>query len=214
MINNSRSLNISQVIIPILGDLYSWGKSYIHNLLKPGMYEVLDYESTLEIFDIEGKEAVFSKTEEVKFLQNNIIAFQDQAWGDGKILIDYQCSPGIPVDFYRSGHKTHILVSLRNVKQKDDQTKFNIQWKIKNGFLKSYGFWATDINHFTQKMKINIIFPKDRPPLKIMTVESNRKRSKGLPKEKLTQLPDKRWQVSWEKQNPRLHDHYILKWEW
>jgi len=214
MISNSRSLDISQVIIPILGDFYSWGKSYIHTLLKPGMYEVLNYESTLEILDTDGKEAVFSKTEEVKFLQNNIIAFQDQAWGDGKILLDYQCSPGVPVDFYRSGYKMHILISLRDVKQKDNQTKFNIQWKIKNGFLKTDGFWATDINHFTKKMKMDIIFPKDRPPIRVIIVESNRKRSKELPKEKLAQLPDKRWQVSWEKQNPRLHDHYILKWEW
>ena len=214
MINDSRSFNVSQVIIPILGDLYSWCKSHIHNLLKPGMYEVLDYESTLEILDTDGKEAVFSKKEEVKYLQNNIIAFQDQAWGDGKILIDYQCSPGVPVDFYRSGHKTYILISLRDVKQKDNKTKFNIQWKIKNGFLKSDGFWVTDINHFTQKMNINIIFPRDRPPTRVMMVESNRKRSKELPKEILTQLPDKRWQVSWERLNPRLHDHYILKWKW
>ena len=214
MINNLRSFNVNQVIIPILGDFYSWGKSYIHNLLKPGMYEVINYESTLEILDTDGKEAVFSKKEEVKFLQNNIIAFQDQAWGDGKILIDYQCSPGLPVDFYRFGHKTHILISLRDIMQKDGRAKFNIQWKIKNGFLKFDGFWATDINHFTQKMKINIIFPKDKPPIKVMMVEPNRKRSKELQKEILTQLPDKRWQVTWEKKNPRLHEHYILKWDW
>ena len=214
MINNLRSFNVNQVIIPILGDFYSWGKSYIHNLLKPGMYEVINYESTLEILDTDGKEAVFSKKEEVKFLQNNIIAFQDQAWGDGKILIDYQCSPGLPVDFYRFGHKTHILISIRDIMQKDGRAKFNIQWKIKNGFLKFDGFWATDINHFTQKMKINIIFPKDKPPIKVMMVEPNRKRSKELQKEILTQLPDKRWQVTWEKKNPRLHEHYILKWDW
>ena len=82
-------MNVSQVIIPVLGDLYSWGKAAIHNLLKPGMYEVINYDSTLEILDTDGKKAVFSKTEEVKFLQNNIIAFQDQAWGDGKILLNY-----------------------------------------------------------------------------------------------------------------------------
>ena len=205
---------LEQLLIPILGDIYSWGKSYIHNLLKPGMYEVLNYESTLEIIDSKGKEATFLKTEEIKFLQNNIIAFQDQAWGDGKILLDYQCSPGVPVDFYRLGHKTYILISLRDLKQEDDRTKFNIQWKLKNGFLKSDGFWVTDINHSTQKIKTQIIFPKDRPPIKILLVESNHKRSMELPREILAQLPDKRWQVTWEKQNPRLLEHYILKWEW
>ena len=35
-----------------------------------------------------------------------------------------------------------------------------------------------------------------------------------LDEKNLTQLPDKRWQITWEKKNPRLHEHYILKWEW
>ena len=178
------------------------------------MYEVLNYETTLVILDNKGKDAIFTKNEEVRFLQNNVIAFQDQAWGDGKILINYKCSPGVPVDFYRSGHKTHILISLRDVKQKGDRAKFNIKWKIRNGFLKSNGYWATDINHITKKIKVNIIFPEDRMPVKIMKVETNRQKIRELQKEAFIQMPDKCWQITWEKLNPRLYEHYILKWEW
>ena len=203
-----------QLIIPILSDIYQWGKSYVQRLRKPGMYEVLNYESTIEILDPKGKQAIFSKVEELKILQDNVIAIQDQAWGDGKILLDYQCTPGVPVDFYRSGHKTYILISLRDVKQKGDQTNFQVQWKIKNGFLKPMGYWATDVNHYTQNIKISIIFPEKNPPLKLILVESNRQRTRELSREVLTQLPDNRWQVVWEKCNPRLHEHYILKWEW
>ena len=203
-----------QLIIPILSDLYQWGKSYVQKLRKPGMYEVMNYESALEILDPKGKQAIFRKVEELKFLQDNVIAIQDQAWGDGEILDDYQCSPGFPVDFYRSGHKTHVLISLRDVKQKRDQVKKNIQWNIRNGFLKSNGYWATDINHYTRKMKVTILFPKERPPIRVVMVESNRKKSKELQKDALTHLPDKRWQVTWEKSNPSMNEHYILKWEW
>jgi len=214
MNNNSSSLDIGQVIIPILGDLYKCGKSYIQNLVKSGMYNVIKYETTLELFDKKGKSATLSKIEEVRFLQNNIIAFQDQAWGDGKILLGYQCSPGFPVDFYRSGHKTYILISLRDVKQKDDRTTFNIQWKIKDGFRKKNGFWATDVNHYTQVIKTNIIFPEERPPLRLSIIESNCQKTKELSRDSLTQLPDKRWQATWKKHDPKVHEHYILKWEW
>ena len=214
MLLNTNVGGLDQLFFTLLGDLYSWGKSTIQRLTKPGMYEVLNYETTLEILDRKGKEAILTKTEEVKFLQNNIIAFQDQAWGRGKILIDYQCTPGFSVDFYQFAHKTYILISLRNVMQKGDITKFEICWKINDGFKKPNGFWATDINHFTKVMKVNVIFPKERPPLKLMTVESNRQLTKELQKDVITQLPDKRWQVTWEKQNPRLYEHYILKWEW
>jgi len=115
--------NLNQLILPILGDIYGLGKTCLQRFAKQGMYEVLRYETTLELLDVKGKESIFTKKEEVKFLQNNIIAFQDQAWGSGKILLDYQCSPGIPVDFYQFAHKTYILISLRSVVKKGDITK-------------------------------------------------------------------------------------------
>ena len=83
-----------------------------------GFCEVLEYESTLELKDALGKRATFHKREKIRYLQDNVIAYQDQAWGDGKILIGYRCSPGRPVDRYRSGHKTYLLISRREVKNK------------------------------------------------------------------------------------------------
>jgi hypothetical protein len=50
-----------------------------------GMYEILDYDSTLDLKDAQGKTAVFNRHQRVKFLQDHIIAFQEHAWGDGKI---------------------------------------------------------------------------------------------------------------------------------
>ncbi len=67
-------------------------------LADEGMYEVLEYESVLELKDDVGKEAKFRKRELVRYRQNNIIAYQDHAWGDGEILIDYRCTPGVVVD--------------------------------------------------------------------------------------------------------------------
>jgi len=211
---NNNLGGLDQLLIPLLGDLYGWGKSFIQKITKPGMYEVLNYETTLEILDTKGKDAILTKTEEVRFMQNNIIAFQDQAWGRGKILIDYKCKPGIPVDYYQFAHKTFIVISLRDVMQKGDITKFEIGWKIRNGFGEPSGFWSTDINHFTKRIKVNVIFPEERPPSSMGTVENNCQKNKEMPKDALVKLPDKRWQISWIKQNPRLYEHYVLKWEW
>jgi hypothetical protein len=86
---NSLAGGTDQFILALISDLYGWGKSFIQKITMPGMYEVVNYETTLEILDAKGKAAILTKIEEVRFLQNNIIAFQDQAWGDGKILKDY-----------------------------------------------------------------------------------------------------------------------------
>lgn len=193
-----------------------WGiiNKWIHNHPNIGMYEVKEYESTLELKDTKGKLAFVSKNEKVAYLQDHIIAYQDQAWGDGKILQGYRCSPGYPVDFYRLGHKTQILISLRDVRNKGDSDVFKIQWKMKNGFLLKNGFWATEINHNTRRLKVNIIFPMNRPPRNVLLVEQDKQRSIELGNTAISQLPDERWLVYWEKSQPHLFESYILKWEW
>ena len=69
-------------------------------------------------------------------------------------------------------------------------------------------------NRSTDNLKVKIIYPKNRPPIRAWVVERNKRKIIGLDEKNLTQLPDKRWQITREKKNPRLHEHYILKWEW
>jgi len=82
----------------IIGQIWKIGRKIIRGLANEGIYEVLDYKCTLELLDTQGKNALVTKQEKVRYLQDNIIAYQDQAWGDGKILVDYHCSPGFPAD--------------------------------------------------------------------------------------------------------------------
>jgi hypothetical protein len=181
---------------------------------RKGIYEVLDYETSLELKDKKGTNAFVKKYEKVRYLQDNVAAFQDQAWGDGKILVNYRCSPGFPVDTYRSGYKTHILISRREVKNRGDIDEYHIDWCIKTGFLRPTGFWATEISHYTNAIKVQVIFPKTRPPLHAAVFEKNHQRTIELGKDTCVQLPDGRWEITWEQKMPRLFEQYILKWEW
>ncbi len=200
--------------IKTIGQIWVMGRKLLHGLSSEGMYEVLDYETVLEIKDKQGKNAVLKKHEKVRYLQNNIIAFQDQAWGDGKSLVNYRCKPGLPVDRYRCGYKTYILISLRKVKCKGNVDNFNIEWSIKQGFIDRTGFWATEISHNMKNITVKVIFPKNRPPQNVFIVERNRQRTLPLGEAARVQLPDGRWLLSWEKHQPRLYEQYILNWEW
>jgi hypothetical protein len=187
----------------------------LQSVLSPaGIYEVLDYESTLEIKDSRGEKAVFSKREKVRYLQNNIIAYQDQAWGDGEILLDYRSTPGKAVDFYRPGRKTIILISIQNIRQFGDEDEFHIEWGMKNCFLRERESWETSIDHPTHNIRFNIIFPSNRSPKRVMLIEDSRHKSVLIGDEYLIQLTDGRWMVHWETSNPRLHERYILQWDW
>jgi hypothetical protein len=200
--------------LEIVVEAWKFGHKILRGMADEGMYEVLEYESTLELHDTAGKTATFTKRKKLRYLQNNIIAYQDYGWGDGQQFTDYQANPGVPVDQYKIGYKTYILLSLREVKNKGEVDEFNIQWKIKNGFLKRDGFWETDISSRTHSIKINIIFPKGRPPQNLRLVEQNIRRTIFLDNDSIQHLPDGRWRVSWEKHKPRLYEHYIIRWDW
>lgn len=200
--------------IEILTEAWKLGRKIIRGLTDEGMYEVLEYESTLELHDKAGKRATFKKRKKVRYLQNDIIAYQDYGWADGNHFVDYKAKPGLPVDRYKAGYKTYILLSLREVKNRGDVDEFYIQWKIKDGFLKPDGFWETDVSSRTKHMKVRVIFPKSRPPQSVRLVENNIRRTKILGSDSIRQMSDGRWQVTWEKSKPRLYEHYIIRWDW
>jgi hypothetical protein len=142
------------------------------------------------------------------------LAYQDQAWGDGEILLDYQCSPGTVVDQYRPGRKTYLLISLREVKERGDVDEFHISWNMQNCFLRRQEQWETEVRHRTKRLEIKVIFPETRPPIRVWLQEYMRRRTRPLPHDTLQQLPDERWVVSWRVEKPRLYEEYILKWAW
>ena len=211
----SLTINVSpSTWIGMAADAWKLLRKIFQGSMKEGMYEVLEYESTLELLDKEGRRAILRKRKKVRYLQNNIIAYQDYGWGDGEQFLNYRAKPGIAVDRYKIGYKTYILLSLREVKNKGDVDEFFIQWKIRNGFLKPDGFWETDISSATRYLKIKVIFPSGRPPKSVHLVENNVRRVQVLEANSIRHLPDGKWQATWEKSNPRLYEHYILRWDW
>ncbi len=196
------------------GKLWGFGSKVWRGFANEGMYEVLENDQVLELLDKSGKKAAYTKRKVVRYLQDNIIAYPDYGWGDGKFMKNYRASPGIPVDQYKLGYKTFTLLSLREAKNKGDIDEFHIQWDILDGFLKSDGFWETDISNRTKQISVTIIFPKDRPPLKLSLFEANTNMTQNLSDDCKKKLSDGRWQVVWTKEKPRLFEHYILRWDW
>lgn len=197
-----------------IAGLWKIGRRLMRGLSSEGIYEVLDYECKLELDDTAGRYATIQKRERIRYLQDHITTYQDQAWGHGKIFLDYRCSPGIPVDEYQLGHKTYKLISLRQSKNRGDIDEFNIQWRMHDGFLKAVGFWGTAVNHRTKKLTVKVLFPKRRPPLSASAFETNLQRSRILGPENLRKQPDGRTMIIWTTSTPLLYEDYIIRWDW
>lgn len=178
------------------------------------LYEVLECKYELELKDKTGHVAVATKCQQVRFLQDNIIAYQDQVWGDGDIFADYWCAPGKAVDRYREGHRHHVIISLRETKQRGDMAEFHIERRIRNGFTRATEEWQTEVNHPTHRLEVSVTFPRTRLPTRLLLIEQNSTKTVPLGPEHRHTLPNGREKVTWSTDAPRLYEAYIMRWEW
>jgi hypothetical protein len=102
--------------------------------------------------DRKGERARFHKRQRVKFLQDNILAFQDYAWGEGDIFATYRCSPGMVVDRYQEGDRWNILISLRATKGRGDIEEFTIEREVTGGFTQAEEWRQVEIRHRTRRL--------------------------------------------------------------
>ncbi|MCO6451385.1 MAG: hypothetical protein J5I90_11420 [Caldilineales bacterium] len=150
----------------------------------------------------------------MKFLQDNAIAYQDHAWGDGDLFADYECAPGIVVDKYQDGERWNVLISLRETKNKGDVVDFFIKRTVKNGFAKPEEWRQTTIQYPTKRLRLSVVFPSDRRCKRAMLLQRTRNKTTVLGHEHFLDLPDGRQVLTWETQNPRRFETYTMKWHW
>ena len=179
-----------------------------------GPYEILDYEATVELLDTAGKVARFRKRQRVKFLQDHVIGIEDYVWGDGDVLHDYRCSPGIVVDRYKEGDRWNILVSLRATKSIGDVEQFHIARTVKNGYLSKDEWLQTEIRRHTRRLEMNVIFPRGRHCLRAVLVRRSANKTVELGPDHFDSLPDGRQLLTWETDHARAYEVYTLKWRW
>lgn len=176
-------------------DLYRRMRKLWHH--ESDLYEVLDYTATLELLDVKGENAHFTKHQKIRFLQNQIIAFEDYVWGDGDVMVDYRCSPGVVVDRYREADRWNVLISLRETKHKGDVVDFHIERTEKRAFTKSEEWIQTEFGHLARRLEMKVIFSKKRWCKRAMIIRRSRNQTTILGSKNIQTLPVGRQLVTW-----------------
>ena len=187
--------------------------SYLTRERPTGLFEVLEYDSTLELLDTKGEKAIFHRRQKVRFLQDHVIAFQDHVWGDGNVIAKYQVSPGVVVDKYKEGNRWNILISLRESRNKGDIDEFLIERTARGSFLADEEWFQAEVGMTTRHLRLAVIFPKQRPCRRAVLVQRSKNRAVELDRH-YQSLPDGRQMVVWEQSYPRRTEIFTLKWEW
>jgi hypothetical protein len=157
---------------------------------------------------------VFHKHQRVKFLQDQILAFEDYVWGDGELFARYRVSPGVAADRYQESDRWTVLISLREAKQRGDVQDFHIERVVKNGFTQAEEWQQAEIRHHTRSLRLAIIFPQARPCRRASIRLRRRNQAITLGQEHFQQLPDGRQLLSWTTSNVRPLEVFTLRWQW
>ena len=179
-----------------------------------GMFEVLDFDASLELLDPRGEQAVLIRHQKIKVLQDNVVAVLDHVWGDGELLAEYDCQPGIPVDFYGDGSIHNVLISLREPRGRGDIIDLWIRRVVRGGFCRPQEWLETEVNYWMQSMRQRIIFPSKRHCRGATISRRWGNRTLPLGKNHFTFMSDGRQQLEWRTSHPKLHDRYTIKWDW
>lgn len=209
---------LSFLSVVLNSDVLRWGVTELIQFWRAsrfrGVYKVDQYDTTLELVDGHGAVALFTKRQQVEFLQDGIVAVQDQAWGDGDIFVDYRCTPGVAVDRYIESNRWKILISLRATKNRGDQETLAVERTIEQGFTAPTEHFQTQVDHPMRQLSMAVIFPPDRLPKQITLLEQDAKRSRQVDLSTAIPLSRGRFCYQWQITRPRLYEAYILKWDW
>jgi hypothetical protein len=180
-----------------------------------GLYEILHDEDEWDLFDTTGGEAKLKKTRAIRFLQDEVFAIRDHAWGSGDVdLVDtYSCTPGQRVDAFWYGDRHHIIVSLREIKMRKDVGTYTITRTFRNSYLKDSEWLSAEIIHPTRSLTLRAVFPKERPPQGLWIKQRSKgDRSKRSISSKARE--DGRQVVEESIRRPRHGEEYIIGWDW
>ncbi len=141
----------------------SLGRRLLPEGLPASPYEILDYQGTLTLLDPHGHQAVFHRTQTIRFLQDGVSAILDPLWGDGISLATYHHSAGRLGESIRDGDRHHLAIDLARPMRRGETLTFDVERTAMVGFTEDSEWLETTIDHPIHRLSQQIVFPRGRP---------------------------------------------------
>lgn len=176
------------------------------------LYEVLDYQAVLELLDTEGRDAIYTRRQTVRFLQDQVTGWYDYGWGNGIAFAEHEVSPGSIIERRLLGSHHRSRIELSEPKAKGDVLTFTISRSIKNGLVSPSAHWLeAELYHNAYHVSLRVLMPASR------LVQDARLVSLGTPQPKrlaVRREPDGRQSVAYTVPRPTVGERYTLLWDW
>lgn len=183
-----------------------------HTSVLSSVYEVLNYEATVELSDADGRHAVYIRREHVRFLQDGVSGFEDYGWGSGIAFASHDVSPGTFVHREIVGSRLQSTVELPHRYHAGETMTFWIERVIQNGFTSPSECWLeAELYHPTRRLSLKVILPAARPVRSAHLVRPGIPGRRILP---VMTLADGRQRIFHLDLEPAKGARYTVIWDW
>jgi hypothetical protein len=126
-------------------------------------YTVLSHETTWDIKEPDGSLVCATRVKDIRIDQNNVFALYDFYTGDGDRDLKY--SPGKPEgQLIGHGGKPYHLINLGRLYYRGERLTSKVERTVRDGFMEETEAVAVDTRDPTERMRLKILWPAERPP--------------------------------------------------
>lgn len=179
-----------------------------------GLYEYTHAEDVWDIEDRDAHTVTLTKTRTVKYLQNEVFAIRDFAWGTGAVsgaqVIE---GPGDAVHDYTRDEQEHTIILLDGIRgRRSDPDHFKFRRVFADSFPDRTESVVAEVVNATGRIAVTVRFPPDRPPTSAWLT----RREAGIVEEEpiVPRPSGGRQQVTWTTDRPRRFASYRIYWKW
>lgn len=187
-------------------------RPHLAGVFKPSaLYDVLNFEATIEVKDSRGYQAVYSKKQRLRFLKDNVSTVYDYGWGTGNAFASHRVEPGHIVERKQIGPRYRSLVMLPEPQHKGDELTLSVRRLIKDKFTGKGNWLEGEVYNKMQRMRLSVILPASRPVTRAWLVQ-RRQPTESLVSAK--PISGHRQRLASTITNPKIGDMYTLVWDW
>ena len=205
-----------QVLLQVLVWVGPAASKYIDQLVNrlggnQDAYEVLDYKASLEVLDVKGTRAVYTKRERIRFIRDHIACFYDYGWGTGDAFASHRVSPGRVIERRQVGPRYRSLVVLPEPQNKGDEMMLEVRRLVREGLIDKRNWLEAEVNHTMQHLKLSVTLPASRKVLAARFIKRREQQESPLA---IRCSANNRQHLVANVVKPPKGDLYTLEWDW
>lgn len=209
----TQAVALLRVLVPLLKSFVSLVSGLLVSSWRTGpwSYENLLLDLRLDLHDPSGQSAFIKRKQRVRFLTDEAGVLACPMWGDGVQLKRLELKGAKRLGLRPDGPRQDLLLGLAHPAKRYASALVTARESLDHAFLRNQEYFEATVERPTQSLRLEVVFPKERPPTSARLVSDSGANEEVLP---IRLGRDARAKISWRLTQPQIRSVYSVRWSW